>query len=225
VQFDEKWSFVGKKEKHCDPTDPADAKQGDNWDHVALDAEHRLVVSVVPGKRTVEHVEALVQDFQRRTEGRPMNLVTSDEYKPYRQAILKAYGEKVTAERTGKRGRPAGPRWKPSPALTYATVHKTREKGRVVKIDFRVVFGTVAAVSAALKLSQVSSKINTAFVAAAERNRPRPQRPKDVPASRRIGASITRSPTSPCTATIFAGRCERSASAAPTAAGYWPRKV
>ena len=26
VQFDEKWSFVGKKEKHCDPADPGDAK-------------------------------------------------------------------------------------------------------------------------------------------------------------------------------------------------------
>ena len=44
VQFDEKWSFVGKKEKHCDPDKPADARQGDNWDHVAFDPEHRLVV-------------------------------------------------------------------------------------------------------------------------------------------------------------------------------------
>jgi len=77
---------VGKKQKHCDPTDPDDAKQGDNWDHVALDPEHRLVVSVVPGKRTVENVEALVQDFKERTECRPMNLITSDEYKPYRPA-------------------------------------------------------------------------------------------------------------------------------------------
>ena len=50
VQLDEKWAFVGKKEEHCDPTDPADAKQGDHWDHVALDAEHRLVLSVVPVK-------------------------------------------------------------------------------------------------------------------------------------------------------------------------------
>jgi hypothetical protein len=37
VQFDEKWSFVGKKEKHCDPDDPDDVLQGDCWDHVALD--------------------------------------------------------------------------------------------------------------------------------------------------------------------------------------------
>ena len=25
VQFDEKWAFVAKKEKHCDPDDPAEA--------------------------------------------------------------------------------------------------------------------------------------------------------------------------------------------------------
>ncbi len=133
VQLDEKWSFVGKKEKHCDPADPDDAEQGDNWDHVALDAEHRLVVSVVPGKRTVENVEALVQDFKERTEGRPMNLITSDEYKPYRQVILKAYGEEIVPQRTGKPGRPKAAYYEPSPDLKYATVKKTRDKGRVVK--------------------------------------------------------------------------------------------
>lgn len=155
---------MGKKEKHCDPDVPDDAQQGDNWDHVALDPEHRLVLSVVPGKRTAEKVEALVEDLKQRTGGRTMNLITSDEYKPYRGAILKAYGEQVVPPRTGRPGRPQEPYYTPSPDLKYATVHKTREKGRVVKIDFRVVFGTVAAVMAALQLSRVSNKINTAFV-------------------------------------------------------------
>ena len=155
---------MNKKEKRCDPANPADARHGDNWDHVALDPEHRLVVSVVPGKRTIEKVEALVEDFKNRTGGRTMNLITSDEYRPYRSAILKAYGKKVTPKRTGRPGRPKSSYYKPSPDLRYATVHKTREKGRVVKIDFRVVFGTVAAVMAALKLSKVSKNINTAFV-------------------------------------------------------------
>ena len=50
VQFDEKWAFVAKKEKNCDPDDPADDRKGDYWDHVAFDPEHRLVVAVVPGQ-------------------------------------------------------------------------------------------------------------------------------------------------------------------------------
>ena len=49
LQMDEKWSFVAKKEKNCDEDDPEDQFQGDCWDHVAFDPEHRLVVSVVSG--------------------------------------------------------------------------------------------------------------------------------------------------------------------------------
>ena len=70
VQFDEKWAFVAKKEKNCDRADPADDHKGDTWDHVAFDAESRLVVSVVPGERTAENVVAVVEDFKRRTGGR-----------------------------------------------------------------------------------------------------------------------------------------------------------
>ena len=77
-QSDEKWSFVAKKEKNCDPSDPADDRKGDAWDHVAIDAESRLVVSVVPGERTTESVVAVVEDFRRRNGGRLMDLITTD---------------------------------------------------------------------------------------------------------------------------------------------------
>jgi IS1 family transposase len=164
VQFDEKWSFVGKKEKSCDPTDPADDRKGDCWDHVAIDAESRLVVSVVPGERTAESTSAVVEDFKRRTGGRLMNLITTDGHPAYEGAILEAYGETVTPPRTGKRGRPKAP-FKVAPeGLTYAVVEKTREKGRVVSIATRVVFGTMAAVVAALGMSTASRAINTSFV-------------------------------------------------------------
>jgi len=43
AQLDEKWSFVFKKHKQCQADDPAGARCGDCWDHVALDPEHRLV--------------------------------------------------------------------------------------------------------------------------------------------------------------------------------------
>lgn len=164
MQFDEKWAFVGKKEKHCDPDEPTDAEQGDNWDHVAFDPEHRLVVSVVPGKRTSEHVRELVHDFKERTEGRIMNLITTDEYPVYQTELLEAYGEEINPPPTGRPGRPQLPYKVAPPTMNYATVHKTREQGRVVKIDFRVVFGTVATVLAALAASLVSTAINTAFV-------------------------------------------------------------
>jgi len=138
--------------------------QGDHWDHVAFDPEHRLVLSVVPGKRTVKNVEQLVQDFKQRTGGRMMRLITSDEYRPYKTVILKAYGRRIQPRRTGRPGRPRAAYHVPGPRLTYATVHKRRRKGRVVKIDFKIIFGTVARVAAALRRSKVSNAINIAFV-------------------------------------------------------------
>jgi len=164
VQFDEKWSFVGKKEKHLDPADPADARKGDNWDHVALDSEHRLVLASVPGKRSAEHVMELVADVKRRLNDRVPRLVTTDEYAPYQQAVLDAWGQDVTPPRTGKPGRPAKARRVPHPDLCYARVHKTREKGRVVSTVMAVVFGTVAALTAALAASSCSTHVNTSFI-------------------------------------------------------------
>jgi len=73
---------------------------------VALDPEHRLIVSVVPGKRSPDHVRLLLEDFRRRTAGRIMNLMTSDEYPAYREMILEVYGQIITPEPTGRPGRP-----------------------------------------------------------------------------------------------------------------------
>jgi hypothetical protein len=123
-----------------------------------------LVISVVPGERTAENVVAVVEDFKRRTGGRLMDLITTDGHSAYEDAFLEAYGETITPPRTGKRGRPKAA-YKVAPeGLTYAVVEKTREKGRVVAIATRVVFGTMATVKAALGRSKVSRAINTSLV-------------------------------------------------------------
>jgi IS1 family transposase len=139
-------------------------EQGDNWDHVAFDPEHRLVVSVIPGKRTETHTQLLVDDFKKRTGGRLMNLMTSDEYPAYPKAIFAAYAEVREPARTGRRGRPKKPVKVLPKKLKYATVHKERKNGRVVKVSLRVVFGTLRAVMAALAVSLVSTVVNTVFI-------------------------------------------------------------
>ena len=164
VQFDEKWSFVGKKEKHCDRDDPDDDWQGDCWDHIALDPESRLVVSMAFGPRTEELTEALVEDFHQRTEGQLMDLMTSDEYATYPSVIQEVYGVEVVPERTGRRGRPAGPYKEVPEGLLYATVHKNREGNRVVSVETRLVYGTEEALTEALANSSVSERVNTFFV-------------------------------------------------------------
>jgi IS1 family transposase len=155
---------VGKKEKHCRPGEEADDGCGDCWDHVALDPETRLVVSVVVGRRTAEHTRLLVEDFHTRTGGRVMSLMTSDEYPAYAEAIREVYGEPVQPRRTGRPGRPKKPYRRLPKGLLYATVHKERQNNRVVRVETRVVFGTKAAVLAALASSVVSASVNTCLV-------------------------------------------------------------
>jgi hypothetical protein len=131
---------------------------------VALDPESRLVLSVVPGARAVENVEAVVADVQRRTGGRVPELMTSDNYPAYETAILGAYGREVETTATGRPSRRMDPEKVPPPGLNYATVEKRREKGSVVEIVARVVFGTMAAVQAALARSKASRRINVSFL-------------------------------------------------------------
>ena len=59
-------------------------------------------VSLVVGKRTEDATHALVSDFHRRTGGRVMRLMTSDEYPAYATAIRDTYGHVVTPPRTGR---------------------------------------------------------------------------------------------------------------------------
>jgi hypothetical protein len=155
---------VAKKEKHCDRDDPDDDDRGDCWDYVALDPEHRLVVSALVGRHSADHVQLLVEDFHRRTQGRLMNLMTSDENPAYAEAILATYGQPFQPRRKGKRGRRPTPRQRPPAGLKYATVHKTRVKNRVIAVEQRVIYGTAAAVRAALAVSLVSTAVNTVFV-------------------------------------------------------------
>jgi hypothetical protein len=131
---------------------------------VALDAESRLVVSLVIDKRTTGATYSLVQDFHRRTGGRVMRLMTSDEYPVYADAIRATYGRVVVPPRTGRPGRPRRPYVTLPRGVTYATVHKERADNRVVRVSLRVVFGTLVAVALALAASAVSRAVNTCFV-------------------------------------------------------------
>ena len=162
VEFDEQWSFVGKKEKNCDRSRAEDDRCGDCWDHLAFDPEHRLVVSLVCGRRTDDLTFVLVSDFYERTGGRVMDLMLSDEYPAYASTILEVYGEEIVPERSGRPGRPRAPYQEIPEGLTYATVHKEREGGRVVSVEQRVVYGTAAAVAAALESLDIGEKVNTA---------------------------------------------------------------
>lgn len=131
---------------------------------MAIDAESRLVLAVVPGARDAEAVEEVVGEVKDRTGGRVLGLVTSDDYPAYETALLEAYGQEVTTTATGRPSGKMVPDKVPPTGMNYATVEKRREKGRVVEIITRVVFGTMAAVQAALAKSKASRRVNVSFL-------------------------------------------------------------
>jgi IS1 family transposase len=122
------------------------------------------VLAVVPGARDAENVEAVVAEVKQRTEGRVLDLMTSDNYPAYETAIREAYGQEVATTPTGRPCRKMTPGKVAPPGLNYATVEKTREKGRVVEIVTRVIFGTMTAIVAFLAKSKASWRINTSFL-------------------------------------------------------------
>jgi hypothetical protein len=160
------WSFVGKKQAHCDPANPDDDHKGDWWDHVALDPEHKLVLAVVPGARVTESVVEVVAEVKSRLEERPPALMTSDEYPAYETVIGEAFSQPADAPREPARpGRPRLlPERRPDPGVTYATVRKERESNRVVAVHRTIVLGRQAEVDRVLKASVCSRTINTSFV-------------------------------------------------------------
>jgi hypothetical protein len=122
------------------------------------------LLAVVPGERSAGNCRKVVREVYGRTGGSGALLLTSDAYPAYATAIEETYGVWVQPPRTGKPGRPPGPRRELPAGLVYATVQKRRQKGRVVEVIRSVVFGMWCLLEIWLRRSRVSHTINTAFV-------------------------------------------------------------
>ncbi len=120
----------------------------------------KLVPAWVVGKRTLPNARKLIFRLKSATDGHNP-FFTSDELPHYADALLEIYGVWQTPPRQGSRGRYPLPCKNPPPDLCYAVVVKERERGRVVNITTRIVYGSEEQVIAALKASPVSKTINT----------------------------------------------------------------
>jgi IS1 family transposase len=120
------------------------------------------MVNFLVGNRTEESGRVFLTELSSRLGcGKP--LFTSDELKVYASLLLEIYHETVVEEPTGKRGRPRNPRIIPHVDLDYATVHKTRDKGRVVKVERKIIYGDAKRISVRLEDSP-SHIINTSYM-------------------------------------------------------------
>lgn len=134
---------------------------GKKWIWTAIDTTTRLIVCFLIGDRILEDAHKFLKDLISRTEQIP--LFTSDELPHYADGLKELFHQLKPSKPTGRRGRPRNPEKIIDENLDYATVHKTRKRGRVVKVETKVVFGSKKRIEK--KLTELpSNTINTAYV-------------------------------------------------------------
>lgn len=163
LQLDELWGFVKKKQKNIDDMQEYLGGLGDRWTWLAFDPVSKFVVAHVNGRRVEEMCIQLLKRVKQRVADGKM-LITSDELPLYASTLLLVFGKLKSFPLTGKRGRPRKPSLIPHENVLYGMVHKERKNGRVVRVEERAVYGTLAEIQEFLKGSPVSNQINTSFV-------------------------------------------------------------
>jgi IS1 family transposase len=87
VQCDEIWSFVYAKEKNL--PEEMQGNGGDAWTWVGIDADTKLVVSWLVGRRDAETAYTFMQDVAYRLKNRVQ--LTTDGFKSYLDAVEDAF--------------------------------------------------------------------------------------------------------------------------------------
>ena len=109
----------------------------------------------------MEDARRMLTDLTGRLKGKP--LFVSDELPHYSTVLSELFHNLVLPTSTGKPGRPRNPERVIDEDLDYATVHKTRQDGRVIKVEHKVVHGSEQHIFERLTKSP-SQTINTAYI-------------------------------------------------------------
>jgi hypothetical protein len=133
------------------------------WVHTALAMGRWFLLWVDTGPRTQEMASTLIAQVVARTRAVPLFL--TDGGKAYPAALLQVLGVVYRPRRRGQVGRKPKPRLGAPTNLFYAQVVKVRDHaGRVVDVSRRVVFGGPRRCVRQLRLQQLGTTIQTAFM-------------------------------------------------------------
>jgi IS1 family transposase len=133
------------------------------WIHTALAMGSWFLLWVDVGPRTQEQAAALVAQVVARVREVPIFL--TDGWKAYSAALLQVLGVVYRRRRRGKVGRKPNPRLVAPKNLFYAQVVKVRNQaGQVVEVRRRVVFGGPRRFVQQLRLRELGTTIQTAFM-------------------------------------------------------------
>jgi IS1 family transposase len=133
-----------------------------HWVWVAIDPVTKLLVAIDVGERTQAMAQRFVHHVTQVLAPDCAPLFLTDGFREYMTALLTHYGHWVQPPRQQAKGPMPKPRWLPLPQLLYAQVIKIVRRRRLVEVQHRVVFGTMAAVNHVLR--PLGWQINTSFI-------------------------------------------------------------
>ena len=90
VQCDEIWGFCYAKEKNVAPEDKGILGYGDVYTWTGMDADSKLMISYMVGKRDADYANAFIGDLAERLATRVQ--LSTDGHKPYLEAVEGAFG-------------------------------------------------------------------------------------------------------------------------------------
>jgi hypothetical protein len=120
------------------------------WVWTAMDPESKLLLAIDVGNRTLAMAQRFVHHVVQVLAPNCVPLFLTDGFREYLTALLTHYGHWVQLPRRQATGPAPQPRWMPLPQLLYAQVVKTMRRRRLVRVQPRVVFGTLEAVQQVL---------------------------------------------------------------------------
>lgn len=89
IQCDEIWAFVGSKEKNVPDERKGEYGYGDVYTWTGIDADTKLMVSFMVGKRDAEYAALFIDDLASRLSNRVQ--LTTDGHRPYLEAVENAF--------------------------------------------------------------------------------------------------------------------------------------
>jgi IS1 family transposase len=93
AQVDEIWTFTAAKEKNVRSMKQPVAGAGDTWTWTAIDADSKLIISWLVGRRDAEYALAFLKDVRERLLLRIQ--LTSDGHRSYINAVRQTFGDDV----------------------------------------------------------------------------------------------------------------------------------
>jgi IS1 family transposase len=161
VQVDELWALLGHSEAELGAQRN---RRGKGWVWVGIDPVSKLMLAYLVGDRSLACAQRLIHAITLLLAPGCMPLFLSDQWAAYEAALLTHFGQWVQPPRRFRQGRPPRPRWQARPDLQYAQLVKQRIRGRVVRVTYQVIYGSLDSIQARLTSKGTGQVINTAFI-------------------------------------------------------------